>query len=235
MATFIALDTSSTACSVALVHGESRISKLSDSPREHAGLLLPFVDELLSQAGVSASDLDFVACCQGPGSFTGLRIGLGIAQGLAFALNKPMVGVSSLAAMARTVQLSHPDALSTACLLDARMNEIYWAVYEIGNGIVSASVEPNLIGKNELNATLLSLVQDAPQTVIAGEAARLFNFPSDISQQLLFDFNIAPNADAIADLALEKWLQGEACAAKDFQLTYLRNSVSWNKRQRIRS
>src|SRR5688572_33349259 len=105
MATFIALDASTEACSVAVVKGSQCWSLCSNTPQFHAQQLLPFIDQLLHQAGLTTDQLDFVACSQGPGSFTGLRIGLGVAQGLAFGAGIPMVGVSSLAALAKTAAL----------------------------------------------------------------------------------------------------------------------------------
>src|SRR5690606_23692321 len=152
------------------------------------------------------------------------------------ALNKPMVGVSSLAAMARIVQLVHPDARRAVCLLDARMNEIYWAAYDILPDLIKPAVEPNLIAKPDLEQILSTTIpEETVQTVIAGDAVQLLNVCADVNGCIVFNTSISPHANAIADLAARDWQMGKSCVAKDFQLTYLRNSVSWNKRQRIRS
>lgn len=234
MAIFIALDASADDCSVTLVRDNLRIGKTSSVPRSHARVLLPYVDELLSSQGLTPRDLDFVACCQGPGSFTGLRIGLGVAQGIAFATGKPMVGVTSLEAMAWTAKKICANHSRVFCLLDARMNEIYWAAYEFFGEFPRIQAGPNLSPVSELNEILIGDLGGG-ELLLAGRAVHLLNPSVTEHSSASVDMHVSPNSDAIADLAYRRWCAGEFCEAKDFQLTYLRNSVSWNKRQRIRS
>jgi tRNA threonylcarbamoyladenosine biosynthesis protein TsaB len=237
MANCIAIDASSETCSVSLVVDGQTTNVSSDTPKSHAKSLLPFVHELLSLQRIALSDLDFIACSKGPGSFTGLRIGLGVAQGLAFGAGKPMVGVSSLEAMARAANNAHPQAELVISLLDARMGEIYWSVTAFSPAAISLLVEPRLDSVEEVNNRLkqISRSNDVNSMLIAGAAAELLDHANLHHADVEVDLSIAPSAATIATIAIEKWRSGSSCLPQDFQLDYLRNSVSWNKRQRIRS
>ena len=107
MPTLLALDASSTACSCALIRDQLIVQRFEIAPREHTRLLLPMVDEVLAEAGVSLGQLDAIAYGQGPGSFTGLRIAAGVAQGLAYGADLPLMGVSTLEALARESRQKH--------------------------------------------------------------------------------------------------------------------------------
>src|SRR5690554_5279655 len=139
MTTILALDAATTACSVALCRGGVITRQFVSTPREHTRLLLPMVDELLSEAGISLAQVDALAFTAGPGSFTGLRIGFGVVQGLAFGADLPVIPVSTLAALA--LAGARKAQLGSGCILpalDARMGEIYWGLYRYQSG----SVEP---------------------------------------------------------------------------------------------
>jgi tRNA threonylcarbamoyladenosine biosynthesis protein TsaB len=120
----LALDTSTEYCSVALWRDGEVDAREVRAGQRHSELLLPMVDELLGRHGLAVKDLDGIAFGQGPGSFTGLRIGCGVVQGLAFGAGIGVVGVGTLAAMALA-----SGADRVVCCLDARMGEIYHAVY----------------------------------------------------------------------------------------------------------
>ena len=119
----LALDTATEACSAALYIDGEITQKYEIAPRKHSSLLLPMVDTLIKDAGISKTDLDAIAFGRGPGSFMGVRIATGVAQGIAFALSLPVVPVSSLAAMAM-VNYTETGATHNACAIDARMNEV---------------------------------------------------------------------------------------------------------------
>lgn len=140
----LALDTSTENCSLALwLDGEVMLREVLAGQR-HSELVLPMLKTLLAEAGASLSQLDGIVFGEGPGSFTGLRIGCGIAQGLAFGADLPVVGISTLLALAEAA----PGGRVIACL-DARIGEIYHAAYEKRGGIWEAVSGPNLCYAHE--------------------------------------------------------------------------------------
>jgi tRNA threonylcarbamoyladenosine biosynthesis protein TsaB len=118
----LAIETATEACSVALLHGETLIDRSELAPRRHAELVLPMAEALLAEAGVARRQLDAIAVGQGPGAFTGVRLAISVAQGLALALDIPVMPVSSLAALA--MQAPRNGAAIIAAI-DARREEIY--------------------------------------------------------------------------------------------------------------
>ncbi len=130
----LAVDTATENCSVALKVGNEIIARCEMAPREHTTKILPMVDSVLAEAGLTLNQLDALAFGRGPGSFTGVRIGIGIAQGLAFGAELPMIGVSTLAAMAQQA-FRKQQATHVLAAIDARMNEIYVGGYKrLDNG-----------------------------------------------------------------------------------------------------
>lgn len=123
----LAIETSTEACSVALmVDGEVR-ERFEVAPRRHAELVLPWADALLAEAGVRRSALDAIAVGRGPGAFTGVRLGISIAQGIALALDRPLLPVSTLAVLALGgAREGGPPVLAA---IDARMGEVYAAAF----------------------------------------------------------------------------------------------------------
>jgi tRNA threonylcarbamoyladenosine biosynthesis protein TsaB len=125
----LALDTSTEYCSVALLRGEELTHRETHAVQRHSELILPMIGELLAASGVDLTRLDGIAFGAGPGSFTGLRIACGVAQGLAFGAGLPVVPVGTLVALAQ--EAGAPKVF--ACL-DARMGEIYHAAYRRDGG-----------------------------------------------------------------------------------------------------
>ena len=122
----LAFETSTEACAVALHVDGRTLERFELAPRRHAELALPWADALLAEAGVSRAQLDAVAVGRGPGAFTGVRLGIGLAQGIALALDLPVVPVSTLQVLALRAP-AHADKV-LACI-DARMGEVYAAAY----------------------------------------------------------------------------------------------------------
>jgi len=118
----LAIETATEACSVALLHGEALIDRTELAPRRHAELVLPMAEDLLAEAGLTRRQLDAIAVGQGPGAFTGVRLAISVAQGLALALDIPVVPVSSLAALAMQAPRNGTAILAA---IDARREEIY--------------------------------------------------------------------------------------------------------------
>src|SRR6185503_4238342 len=122
----LAIDTATENCSAALLCGGQLLERSELAPRRHAELILPMIDSLLAEAGLSRRSLDGIAVGRGPGAFTGVRLAISVAQGMALGLDVPVVPVSSLAALA----LDAPDngAAILACI-DARMGEVYTGTF----------------------------------------------------------------------------------------------------------
>ena len=133
MTTLLALDTATEACSVALLHDGKVASHYEVIPRLHAQRLLPMVQALLGEAGVALSAVDAIAFGRGPGAFTGVRIAIGVVQGLAFALQRPVLPVSTLATIAQRAWREQ-GATQVAAAIDARMDEVYWGCYREHGG-----------------------------------------------------------------------------------------------------
>src|SRR5215475_15572992 len=117
MSTLIAIETATENCSAALLHEGRLLERSQLAPRRHAELILPMIDSLLAEAGVSRRQLDAIAVGRGPGAFTGVRLAISVAQGIALGLDVPVVPVSSLAALA---QDAPPGDASILAVIDAR-------------------------------------------------------------------------------------------------------------------
>lgn len=218
----LAIDAATEACSVALQIDQQVISRFEVAPQQHSQKLLPFVDEVLAEAGIKLNQLDAIAYGQGPGSFTGVRIGVSVTQGLAFACDLPVVGVSSLATMAQQA-ISQSNAQTVVSAIDARMAEVYFAVYQNNNGLAEL-VDKELVSKPDLLAS-----QDLTNAIAVGTGwqtyktilAEKFN-----SQESKIEL---PNAEFILPLAIQKIHNGEGKLAEFAQPNYVRDEVSWKK------
>ena len=125
----LAIDTATEACSVALWNDGTVNAHFELCPREHTQRILPMVQDILTTSGTSLTDINALAYGRGPGSFTGVRIGIGIAQGLALGAELPMIGVSTLMTMAQGAWRKN-GATRVLSAIDARMGEVYWAEYQ---------------------------------------------------------------------------------------------------------
>lgn len=131
MSTYLAVDTATEACSVALSVDGALREHFEPMQREHTQRLLPMIQALLAEAGKSVGQLDGIVCGIGPGSFAGLRIGLGVVKGLALARDLPVAGISSLAMLAQRA-FGAQQAAQVAAIIDARMSEVYFGAYRRG-------------------------------------------------------------------------------------------------------
>ncbi len=137
----LALETATEACSAAISIGGEVRERFEVAPRRHVALLLPFIESLLADAGLTVGQLDAIAFGRGPGSFTGLRIATGMAQGIAFGAGLPVVPVSTLAAVAQCC-VREQNAVAVLAALDARMQEVYYGAFHRGeDGLVVVAGE----------------------------------------------------------------------------------------------
>ena len=127
MGAVLAVDAATEACSVALLNGDALIGRSSEGGLSHARRILGMVDEVLAEAGMTLSMLDGIAASIGPGAFTGVRISVAVAQGLAFGADLATVGITTLEALA--YRIVHNGAAGALACLDARMGEVYWGCF----------------------------------------------------------------------------------------------------------
>ena len=235
MPKILALDTSTDACSVALACDGEITEEFALLPREHTQRLLPMVDSVLGAQGLTLRDLDAIAFGRGPGSFTGLRICLGIAQGLAFGANLPLVPVSTLAAMAagayRTALVADTQPVLVA--LDARMSEVYWGLYQHSDDatLVQSLTEEFVMPPGEVEGQLSN--SEAGKLAAIGPGWH-YEALAALKPQMI-ELDAYPHAWDIAALAQSALARGESVSALAAEPVYLRDTVSWKKRQRIRS
>ncbi len=219
----LAIDTATEACSVALnLDGEVKeIYELI--PRQHTERILPMVDELLSDSGLQLKQLDALAFNRGPGSFTGVRVATSVVQGLGFSAELPVIGVSSLAALAQqAVREQGIDRVFAA--IDARMNEIYWAAYEVSDSGLQ------LIGNEQVTKTENISLQGDWFCIGSGwdnyqdAIERLAGFSVTGSAE-----NCFPRAADIATLAVDLYHEKSYASADRAMPAYVRNEVTWKK------
>lgn len=237
MTTILAIDTSTPACSVAIKSGDEVLSHYQLASREHTKLLLPMVDGLLSEAGLTLSQVDVIAFTAGPGSFTGIRIGFGVVQGLAFGAGLPVLPVSSLETLGQTavrkLALAEVGSVNGARInivpmLDARMDEIYWAQFQLVNGRCLER-----IGDDGLSAPEdISVVAEGFPTVVVGDGWR---YADRISlQATTVETSLLPDAQDVLTLASPLFKAGKALPVEQVSPVYLRDKITWKKRQRLR-
>jgi len=228
MSILLALDSSTDACSVALnIHGEIKF-KFELAAKSHTQRLLPMVDELLSEAQLSLSQVDAIAFGRGPGSFTGLRICMGVVQGLAFGADLPVVPVSTLASMALGFHTQFPDTrLPLLTCLDARMNEVYFGLYEIDQGL-PVLIDDEAVSAPQALVDSKKIQQLQNQFAVIGQG---WHYPA-FSQlnPVILQHDIYPNAESIAKIAAKCVADGQIQSILDTLPVYLRDSVSWQKR-----
>lgn len=231
MPNILALDTSSDYCSVAL-YANGKLSSSSElAPRSHTQLLLPMAKQIVTNAGLQLSDLDAVAFGCGPGSFTGLRISAGVAQGLAYGLDCQIYPVSNLKAMAlQSYKMSNKQYALVA--IDARMNEVYWSFCQTKE--VGGVIQVETLGEEHVSSPeSLFLPDDLGVASVSGIGSgfEFFKrFPSAVQQKIVTtDAQARPKADEICLLALEMINQGETGSLVDAMPSYIRDKVTWKK------
>ena len=149
----LAIDAATEACSVGLQIGDDILVRHEIAPRGHALRLLPMVDEVLAEASVSLNSLDGIAFDCGPGSFTGVRIGTSVTQGLAFGADLPVIPISSLAIIAQGVWLDSGEK-QVLSVIDARMAEVYWGHYVLENDIMVLQGQEHVSKAEDITADI---------------------------------------------------------------------------------
>lgn len=218
MTTLLALDTATEACSAALVHDGRVFHRFEVIPRLHAGRLLPMLEELLVEAGITLRQIDALVFGRGPGAFTGVRIATGMVQGLAFASGKPVIAVSNLAALAQRAWREH-QAETVCAAIDARMDEVYWGCYRLEQGVMRLAGEECVCAPE---AVVLPAGMSSAQGAGTGwQYADRLAVKVDAAWP-----DMLPDARDLLSLALPQWQAGEVLDAADAQPVYLRDKVA---------
>lgn len=217
----LALDTSTEVCSAAILQANGCVWRYEKTANQHTALLLPMVTSLLEETALTLGDIDLIAVTRGPGSFTGVRIGIGIAQGLSFGLKIPVYEISTLQAIARTVEAD--GHISVA--IDARMQEVYTARYECEQMTIK------LVGIETLCAPALlmeqSLQYKAQPTLLVGSGWDVYQERLELPKTWQYLPQQLPHAKAVAELAYFAYQQGEkGVMAESVMPVYLRDKVA---------
>ena len=230
----LALDTATEACSVALLRGDQMTLRYAELGRGHAEQILPMVDELLREAQLTLRDLDAIAFGRGPGGFTGVRLCVSVAQGLAFGARLPVIPISDLQSVAQLALDHEPRANRVLVCNDARMREVYWGVFERGaNGLAAAAGEEAVTAPADVPVEALLRVAAGPTAaqhtwIAAGRGFRAYAPLADrvgaAGVPMLGD--LLPSAASVVRLAAPLWQMGRAVAATAAAPVYLRDRVA---------
>lgn len=216
----LAVDTSATAASVAVAEENKLIGEFSiNTALTHSQTLMPMVDELLKNTGLSVNDIDAVAVNAGPGSFTGVRIGVAAVKGIAFPKNLPCVSVSTLESMAYNM-------LGNDCIvcsvMDARCSQVYNALFRVNGCSVTRMTDDRALSLTDLKNELQNINE---KVILVGDGSVLC---SEFLGEELENIMIAPfnnriqTASSVAYAAFEKINNGETLKADELMPVYLR-------------
>lgn len=214
MSNILSIETATNACSVGLLVDNAQYARFEIAPRKHADLVLPMTQSLLKEAGVRMNEVDAIAFGCGPGSFMGVRLAVGIAQGLAFGVGCPVISVSTLQTLAQTAYLK-TKAPYMLVGWDARMGDVYMGRYAVDeSGIMQPMQSDVLVKPSEID------ISDKITYIAVGNAWSIYENP-------LFSEHVDcyPEAQAMLAIAQFKLLSKESCQAEAARAHYCRHQV----------
>ncbi|MDM7860285.1 tRNA (adenosine(37)-N6)-threonylcarbamoyltransferase complex dimerization subunit type 1 TsaB [Alteromonas sp. ASW11-36] len=223
--TLLVLDTATESCSVALWHNQRVYSRFEICPQQHSQRILPMIQSVCDEADITLKDLDVLGFGRGPGSFTGVRIAIATIQGLAFGLNVPVVGVSTLLALAQEVS-ANTDKDDILVAIDARMNEVYFAHYKRVGEVLEIQgqecvVDPQIAQQHVRNA-------DDPE--FAGTGWQAYEALSTFIPEGTTELSVTlPNAKFMLPEVEQAIIEQRLQSIMDVQPVYLRDTVTWKK------
>jgi tRNA threonylcarbamoyladenosine biosynthesis protein TsaB len=228
---FLGIDTSTKTCSIAVTKGGSLVTEMTlCNNLSHSRKLLSLIDDTLEKSGTDIRHIDGIAVSTGPGSFTGLRIGIGTVKGLCMAAPKPIIGVSTLEVLSYPVS-GHSSLICP--LLDARKKEVYTSFFKYKNNKLTRLSEDMVISPLEL------LKKIDEKTVFIGEGAEVYrNLISeklnDLAVFLPKSFN-QPRGVSVAEVGMMKYKEGELLSLHDLKPAYIRRSeaeIKWEEKEK---
>lgn len=225
----LSLDTSTRTCSVAL-HNEQELilSYELNTDRSSASMLTPLIETGLKHAGIRLDELDAIAIAMGPGSYTGLRVGVATAKGLCYAIDKPLIAINTLKAMAKQIDFVGTDKLLCP-MLDARRMEVYCAIYDTS--------------LNEIRPTCAEIVEedsfkdllDSRSVVFFGEgAAKCKSILGNHPNAIFVDKAVRPSAQTVGELAITEFNSHNFEDLVSFEPFYLKDFVSTKSKEKAR-
>ncbi|MBO3700876.1 tRNA (adenosine(37)-N6)-threonylcarbamoyltransferase complex dimerization subunit type 1 TsaB [Roseivirga sp. E12] len=217
MALILSIETSTTVCSVALTRGKDVIAtqKLF-LEKSHSNLLTVIIQDLIKACGFGLIDFNAIAISEGPGSYTGLRIGVSTAKGLAYSLEKPLIAVSTLKAMAHEVSQYYTEDCLLVPMLDARRMEVYTATFGVDLESID-EVRALILDEESFRETLAS-----KKVLFHGDGAAKFKPLVQAIDNAKFIENVSPSAWAIGQLAFEKYQKEQFEDVAYFEPFYLK-------------
>ncbi len=220
----LAIETSTTACSAALQIGDEVVEVFKVAPRQHSNLILPMVDQLLVEAGISLTQLDSLAFARGPGAFTGLRIAAGVVQGMAFASDLPVTPVSTLAVMAHGAFRDY-GAQRVLVANDAGMKEVYFGAY-----VISGFGQADLQGEEYVvPLSKVPEVNDGEWLALGSGWESTDQIPKGLVSQLTQTVTAYyPHAKDVVHLAQSVFASGGYVSAEEAVPIYLRDKIVGN-------
>ena len=220
----LAIDTSTEYCSAAVWRDGAVTERDVHAGQGHSELLLGMIDAVLAESGTRLADLDAIAWGEGPGTFTGLRIGCGVVQGLAFATQRPVVGIGTLLALALA-----SGAERAVCCMDARMQQVYHAAYALEGGSWRVVHEPGLYSPGDVPEVEGENWTGCGSGFIAYRDALAARYGSRLARVLP---DAHPTARCIAALAADAYRDGRAVPAEEAMPVYIRDKVALKTHER---
>ncbi len=219
----LAVECSATPCSVAVIEdGKIIASAFVNVKLTHSQTLMPMVEAVLNSATLTLADIDGLAVSEGPGSFTGIRIGISAIKGIGAVRKNPCVGVSTLKAMAH----NFADADCIVCsVMDARCNQVYNALFDIDNGVITRLCEDRALLCSELAEEIKNISQKGEKSVIiVGDGAEVFYpFVKDLENVKMSNQSKRyQNAVGVALEAQQAFIRGETVSPNELLPVYLR-------------
>lgn len=219
----LAIETATEACSVALGHGDRIHLRHEIAPRGHAQRVLPWIDALLAEAGLAKSELDAIAVGRGPGAFTGVRLAVALVQGLALALDRPVLPVSTLATLAQPMVGGLAPGETVLASIDARMGEVYLGVFARDEAGIARAVVPE--------AVVAPALAVLPEGIVAAVGTGLAACDGVLAGRLgggvrHVDPTALPSAADALVLARGLFVSGAAIRADALEPAYLRDKVA---------
>lgn len=221
MSLILGIETSTTTCSIALSQ-ENKLLAIEEvgGKYTHAENITCFIEKICQNTNIQVSEVDAIAVSKGPGSYTGLRIGISVAKGLCYALNKPLIAVDTLQAMALRMAKKITDKSLLLCpMIDARRMEVYTAIYNIRNELIQP-ISAKIIDKNSFSQFL-----DNQKVLFFGDGAAKCKDVLEQYENAFFDNTTHPSAIEINALAMLKFTKNQLEDVAYFEPFYLKDFI----------